>query len=441
MDRMNAHWEIHPMKINHIAAIVALVATLSGSGCRRAPKEVERPEKIVSLRHVAYDSATYAKLAQLWEKYYDAYPSEDAYANWMYAARYADSRDIESMLARGVEKYPANPVLLYLLGCTKNGGHDSQEGRQLLQKAAALDQTYLDPWYGLAVNYIIQGDRENADAALRHILNGGDVEDVVMDLSYNMLASVDTNAILITNGDNDTFPGWILTRILRFRPDVNVVNRSLLNLDSYASSIEREGVPQFISHDGLDSLKALIPADGGKVRSGQMPGQDFVVLGDRLISRIIAAAERAGRPVYFACTMGSPGPSFHIDLRDARGLGLVTRVTSSTSPYTSQLQKLFTTWTTVYRTGGLDSWRLHAAGEMSAGRLLAGNYAVALSGLISQIGEAGPDTQLSLFRWYRTHLVDLLHKNSVDKLNSIWFDRKFPREIREWSRSKGWLGD
>jgi hypothetical protein len=60
---------------------------------------------------------------------------------------------------------------------------------------------------------------------------------------------------------------------------------------------------------------------------------------------------------------------------------------------------------------------------------------------MQQIAEAQPDVQLSLFRWYRQHLVDILDKPFVDSANSMWFDRRFPREIREWSKSKGWLGD
>ncbi len=428
------------MKPTRLAMIVMILATLPGSACQKAPKEVERPERIVSKRLVAYDSTTYAKLAQLWEKYYDAYPSEDAYANWMYAAFYADRGDVRSMIEKGVEKYPANPVLLYLSSRSKNWGHDNLQARQLLERAAALDPDYMDAWHALAVEYIVQGDRENADVALRRLLDGRAIEDVVMDLSYNMLTTLDTNAILITNGDNDTYPGWVLTRIIRFRPDVNIVNQSLLNVDSYQSSVVKEGVPEFITRAGLDSLMVEVAADKERYKSGKLSLNEFMTLGDRLVFRIIEAAGRAGRPVYFACTLNNYG-FWRQRVADASFLGLVTLVTHSSTPYTAQLRKLLRTWTTEYRTGGLDSWQLHSAGRNHAGRLLSRNYAGALHGLMHQIVEAEPDIQLSLFRWYRQHLVDLLDKNVVDDANRIWFDRRFPREILEWSKSKGWLGD
>lgn len=419
-----------------IGMVVMILAALSVSSCQKTQKEIERPEKIFSLRQVGYDSTTYAKLAHLWEKYYTVYPSEDAYANWMYAGRYAGIDDYEALLTRGVEKYPANPVLLYLSGLGESGTHNTLKGRQLMEKAAALDPDYMDPWYGLAVEYLLEGDREDADVALRHLLNGRAVEDVVMDFSYNMLASLDTNAILITNGDNDTYPGWILTRIIRFRPDVNIVNCSLLNLESYAASVVKEGVPEFITRAGLDSLQVQVAADREKYKSGLIPPNEIMNFGDRLVIRIVDAGARVGRPVYFACTLNNLS-EWKKRVTRPQPLGLVTLVTPSSTPYETRVRKLFTTWTTGYRTGGLDSWQLHSAKESAAGRLLARNYAPALYGLRTQIESALPEMQVSLFRWYRNHLIDIIPKATLDEVNSMWGGTDRPREIQDWCRIQG----
>lgn len=413
--------------------VIVLIALI---GCQRAPKEVERPERIVSQRQVIYDSTTYAKLALLWEKYYNVYPSEDAYANWMYAARYANLGNYESTLNKGVEKFPSNPTLLYLQGLTKKYGSDNLEGRQLMERAAALDPNYMDPWYGLVVEYLANGDRENADAALRRLLNGRAVGDEIMDFCFNMIASMDSNAIVITNGDNDTYPGWILSRIIRFRPDVNIVNRSLLNTDWYPSLIVKEGVPAFISQADRDSLEKEFIADLKRARSGQVPDQEVPLVGDRLVLRLIEAAQRAGRPAYFACTVESVGLLEQLKIQGRR-LGLVTLVTPTARPYSMQARKLLTTWLTEFRTGGLDSWQLHSAKDGDAGKMLVRNYAAGLHSLKDQIEAAGPDLQLPLFRWYRKHLVDLLPKNVLDDANGMWCGPRSPREIQLWCKEQG----
>ena len=131
----------------------------------------------------------------------------------------------------------ASALLRYLVGGEGPSAEEADKPGHDWRKAVA--PVKLKPWVLVAGGLLVVISLLPAfPAHTKYFEHDNSDNRIAYEYAWNILAGLDENAIIFTNGDNDTFPIWYLQEVEKFRTDVTVVNLSLVNLPWYIKQLK-----------------------------------------------------------------------------------------------------------------------------------------------------------------------------------------------------------
>ncbi|PKL85592.1 MAG: hypothetical protein CVV22_06715 [Ignavibacteriae bacterium HGW-Ignavibacteriae-1] len=208
------------------------------------------PEQQVSFARESKPHSYYVEQAELWAKELQLDSlSENNWYNYFRACRNAhgtsdwrsdfvnespylmEGGDVVSLMKQYI---PQTFTYYYLSYLTQGIGTGNYEN---LMKAYEINPNF-EGIHSSVISYA----ESSLDSTLRKKINKewyktNYISHQLLNYNYNVLMSLDSNAILFTQHDNDTYPAWMLQDAMNIRSDVTVINIDFLLLDNYREFI------------------------------------------------------------------------------------------------------------------------------------------------------------------------------------------------------------
>ena len=184
------------------------------------------------------------------------------------------------------------------------------------------------------------------------------------DFGANYLNSMqrEGHPIILTNGDNDTFPLWYNHEVEGVRTDTRVVNMEYLQTDWYIDQMKRQAydsppLPISLSHeDYKEGRMEYVPIDTDSIVIGpatiSLKGKQGLFKNELMVLDMLLQANWE-RPVYMSISMG---PDILPFLRDHLVLeGLAYRISPTATTQRIDVERLYDNIMHRFRYGGLST--------------------------------------------------------------------------------------
>lgn len=242
-----------------VLALALSVFFVSGTFAQNA-------EPVYSFVRVIHEQEWYKQQAKAWKMEIDKdSQNKTAWANFYMANRVISKyfgvdvrkEHLEWLMpldeiVQLAEKAIPNSFELYYFKAYK--GYKSKDYEENVQKAHEISPYNSLILPNLMNCYQIHRDQKNIAIVSEKWFQSNETPQELLITAYNNLISLDQNAILLTYGDNDTYPCWILQYARKIRPDVLVLSIPLaVNKDDYRENVFRENnIPDIVFKDSLE---------------------------------------------------------------------------------------------------------------------------------------------------------------------------------------------
>ena len=226
---------------------------------------------------------------------------------------------------------------------------------------------------------------------------------VSYDYAHNIMATCEENAILFTNGDNDTYPLWFLQGVEAVRNDIQIVNLSLIKTSWYVKQIKRLGVEVGLTDDQIDNYLTGLPWEddrrmevaGLALEAGDIPTAEYYIgSGSRQTIRVVEPHTWMiwrvlennwhNRPIYFAVTVPNSNMAGLKPYLSMEGMAYKLVKTRGDGQF--DREKTRRNLLEVYRYTGVADSTVH---KDPVARRLLGNYLILFDGLVRAYMQTG----------------------------------------------------
>ena len=271
-----------------------LLLTLASLFTVGAPP-AERPVPFTDVLYGRYYPEFYDQQAAAWE----AVATDDCgtdldwwhyYKTAHYSNRFGNGEyDLAAILAAAEQRLDPEGFEMHYLRFAADKNPATRFEHLVNAQRADPDRPEAAP--ALATYYSINGRTKEQNDVLALMHRHRPLPAGLLEYNHNQLMSVARNGILITQGDSDTYPAWLLQGRYGVRPDVAVINLPLLlGISSYRSYWEQQlGLAQPLDVAGRDVAAVLAQLAGqarplyfsatGQHHFAQLPAERMFVTG------------------------------------------------------------------------------------------------------------------------------------------------------------------